>query len=80
MNIKDIIFLKTKGWKERLLSPGGKEVLLKSVASAIPLYAMSCFQFPQNCCNEMNSALARFWWGEIEMRALAPFLMILIPG
>lgn len=40
--IKDRIWKKIQGWKEKLLPKAGKEVLVL-VAQAMPTYAMSCF-------------------------------------
>jgi hypothetical protein len=64
--VKDRVWKKLKGWKERCLSRAGKEVLIKSVAQAIPNYVMSCFRIPEGCCQEIESMLARFWWGANE--------------
>ncbi|XP_058003653.1 uncharacterized mitochondrial protein AtMg00310-like [Hevea brasiliensis] len=62
--IKDKIQHKVVGWKEHLLSTSGKEVLLKAIATTIPVYTMSCFRFPKSICHAVNSALANFWWSK----------------
>ena len=45
--LKDRIWKHVQGWMEKCLSTGGKEVLIKSVAQAIPTYSMACFKLPR---------------------------------
>ena len=47
----------------KILSAGGKDVLIKSVAQAIPVYSMSCFRLPQGLCKHINNIIRKFWWG-----------------
>ena len=62
----DRICQRIKGWKEKVLSMKGKEILLKAVAQAIPSYAMSVFKLPKSICKAITDEIARFWWGDSE--------------
>ena len=64
--LRDRVWSKVKGWMEKLLSAGGKEVLIRSVAQAIPVYSMSCFLLPRGLCQHINSLIRKFWWGGKE--------------
>ena len=64
--IKDQVGKKITGWKCRLLSKVGKEILIKAVAQATPTYTMSCFKIPDTLCQELNSMVRNFWWGQKE--------------
>ena len=52
------------GWQEKLLSMGGKEVLIKSIAQAIPVYAMMVFKIPKKICKGITDTISQFWWGD----------------
>ena len=56
--------MKISGWKEKLLSTGGKEILLKSIVQAIPTYAMSVFKIPKKICKGIIDAMSQFRWGD----------------
>ncbi|KAL9413382.1 hypothetical protein AB3S75_041953 [Citrus x aurantiifolia] len=55
---------KISSWKQKLFSSGGKEVLIKAVAQAVPAYAMSVFKIPMGLCNEIQQSIAGFWWSK----------------
>jgi len=49
-------------WSGREASCAGCEVLLKSVAQAVPTYSMSCFLLSKTTCKKMRSTIANYWW------------------
>ena len=53
---------KIQGWKIKLLSKAGKEVLIKAVIQSMPTYAMSVFDLTKMLCDEISSMIGRFWW------------------
>nr|XP_051221174.1 uncharacterized protein LOC127339353 [Lolium perenne] len=61
--LRERVWNKIKGWIEKILSAGGKEVLVKSIAQAIPVFSMACFRLPRGLCDHINSLIRQFWWG-----------------
>jgi hypothetical protein len=64
--LKDRVWKRIQGWKEKLLSKVGKEILIKTVAQAIPTYAMSCFDLTKMLCDEIRTMVIRFWWVQMD--------------
>nr|XP_051229431.1 uncharacterized protein LOC127347262 [Lolium perenne] len=56
------ILQRIKGWKEKMLPIGGKEVLIKAVIQSIPVY----FLLPKNVCKKITDIIAQYWWGDDE--------------
>lgn len=54
------------GWMEKQLSTGGKEILLKAVAQAIRVFAMSVFCLPKDVCKDITDIISQLWWGDDE--------------
>jgi hypothetical protein len=49
---------------EKLMSMAGKEVLIKSVAQALPIYIMGIFKLPAGFHDDYMQLIRNFWWGE----------------
>ncbi|KAK3222430.1 hypothetical protein Dsin_009455 [Dipteronia sinensis] len=60
-SIVDRVWNRIKGWGEKLLLAGGKEILVKAVIQAIPMYAMSIFRLPKGLIAEIQRLCGRFW-------------------
>ena len=62
--MKERVWKKLKGWKEKTLSQAGREVLIKAVVQAIPTYVMSCYKLPKTLCEDIQALIRNFWWGQ----------------
>lgn len=51
--IMDRLWKKINAWKSKNLSMAGREVLLKTVAQAIPSYCMSVYLLPHSLCDQL---------------------------
>ncbi|KAG7595196.1 Ribonuclease H-like superfamily [Arabidopsis thaliana x Arabidopsis arenosa] len=60
--VRDRLHSRLNTWSAKFLSKGGKEILIKSVAQALPTYVMSCFLLPKAIISKLKSAIADFWW------------------
>lgn len=65
---KDQVGRSIAGWKGKLLSRAGREILIKAVAQATLTYTMSCFKLPDSLCMDLNAMVRNFWWGQKESK------------
>ncbi|KAM6565848.1 uncharacterized protein LOC133031191 [Cannabis sativa] len=60
--LKDKMQKRIQSWEGRFLSTAGREVLLKTVAQALPSFAMSVFLLPLKTCSHLESLMSKYWW------------------
>ena len=58
--IRERVWRKLQGWKEKLLSQAGREVLIKAVIQAIPTYTMSYFKLPKGLIKDLETLIRKF--------------------
>lgn len=59
--ISQRIHNKLESWYAHLLSPAGKEIQIKSVATALPTYTMSCFLLPKILISKITGQIRKFY-------------------
>lgn len=42
----------------------GKEIIVRSMAQAIPAYAMGCFDLTKGLCEELSNMICKYWWSQ----------------
>ncbi|XP_016193039.1 uncharacterized protein LOC107633966 [Arachis ipaensis] len=62
--IEDKVSKKLNQWKRSLLSASAREVLIKAVGSAMPIYTLSCFKLPESLIDNIQRKMMQFWWGQ----------------
>ena len=68
--VKEQIWARMMGWKEKLLSQAGKEVMIKAIIQSIPAYSMSVFRLPTSLCKDIEAMIRKFWWGQEEKKKI----------
>ena len=58
--VKESLWHRLQGWRTKNLSRAGKEVLLKTVAQALPNYVMNVFLLPHELCLELERMMNSF--------------------
>ncbi|KAK1264426.1 hypothetical protein QJS04_geneDACA014981 [Acorus gramineus] len=54
-----------EGWKGKLLSTGGRLVLLQAVLSNLPTFFLSMFKIPKGILQKIDGIRRRFlWWAD----------------
>lgn len=62
--ILDRIRARLAGWKGKLLNVAGRRVLVRSVLSALPTFALSVLRAPRKFFDEIDKARRRFLWAQ----------------
>ncbi|WVZ69638.1 hypothetical protein U9M48_018397 [Paspalum notatum var. saurae] len=60
--IKDKAVAKLSGWQCKLLSPGGRRVLVRSVLSSLPVYLLTVIKSPKVFIKDFDKIRRRFLW------------------
>ncbi|KAJ3704591.1 hypothetical protein LUZ61_008296 [Rhynchospora tenuis] len=65
---------KLAGWKSNMLSHAGRLILIKSVLMTMPVYYMSIELLPKRVIKEINSLLAKFFWGKTDQNRYLAYI------
>ncbi|XP_060964998.1 uncharacterized protein LOC115719154 [Cannabis sativa] len=60
--VVDKVQKRIQTWDNKFLSRAGKEILIKAVVQVLSAYTMNMFLLPLGICQQVESAISRFWW------------------
>ena len=60
--VQDRLNNRVNGWTLRFFTKGGKEVIIKSVITALPNHTMSSYWLPKATVKKLTSVVSQFWW------------------
>ena len=60
--VQDLLNNRVNGWTFKFFTKRGKEVIIKSVVTALPNHVMYCYQLPKETTIKLMSSVAQFWW------------------
>jgi magnesium-transporting ATPase (P-type) len=61
-NIEERIEKHLSGWKGKMLTTGGRLVLINLVLSSLPMFMMSFFELPKGVLEKIDFFRSRFYW------------------
>ncbi|CAM8940407.1 unnamed protein product [Rhodiola kirilowii] len=64
--IVEKVWKRVNDWKGKLLSAAGKEILIKAVLQALPVYTMSVYSVPRKVVDDISKLIYQFWWNKRE--------------
>lgn len=50
-------------WQNKLLTFGGKYILINHVLQSIPIYILSAMNLPKKVIKQLHQIFAKFFWG-----------------
>ena len=62
-NVVESIASRLEGWKMKILSSVGRQVLVRSVLNTVPFYTMQTTLIPMGICYKIEMLMRRFLWG-----------------
>lgn len=64
--LKENVNKRVRSWDRKIISKSRKEILIKSVAQALPSFAMSVFLLPLEITKDFEIPLSKFWWSSTQ--------------